>query len=1097
MPTQMLCVVFTDIVDSTGLWTRLGPHSADIVRREHFTTLRETAARHGGREVKNLGDGLMVAFTSPSAALAAVVAMQQAVERQNRDAPEPIGLRIGISVGEILDEDGDSFGDPVVEAARLCAAAEGGEILVAAAVRTMAGRRVALPFTDLGDLALKGLPDPTPTLRLHWVPSEPEPERVPLPARLAGQAPVLFGRTSEQEWLGRALSAAVGGRRQVVFIGGEPGIGKTTLTADLARRAAEAGAAVCYGRAEKDMGIPYQPFIEALQHYVEHAPADVLRTHVDDHGGELTRLVPALARQVPDCPPASTTDPDTERYLTFGAVTGLLERATAVGPMVLVLDDLHWADMPTVRLLRYVTGTLAAGSLLLIGTYRSTEVTESHPLADALVDLRREPGVSRIDLTGLTVEDVGALVASAAGHAIEDPASARLIDSLARDTGGNPFFVWEMIRHVVDSGGVVQDAGGRWTVTDRLMRSGLPQGLHDVVGQRVSRLGANGLRLLSLAAVMGNDIEAPLLSVVAEMGEDEVLELLDEARTAAIVTEAEEGSSRFSFVHAIIANVLYDRLGVSRRARAHRKIAEAMEAHYGKDPAHAAQVAYHWIQGHDDDKALEFTRRAGMAALDALAPDEAVRWLEDALGRQAQHRPDDLPLRCDLLTALGSAQELTGDPAFRKNLLDASRLAADLDDPERLAAAVLANNRGNFSATGTVDEERLEALEAALARASDPAVTARLFATACIERYFGASYDERLAMLRRAKELTPLDDPATAVSVYNLAVEVVRHPAQLAERLEDTALLLSLAEGLGDPAALLWAVGHRMRATFEAGMVEESEHLFSRLQSLAAEIGQPALLWQAGYSLAQRTLLHGDHAEGERLATAAFELASSSGEPDALAYYLAQMDQVLWLQGRGGEVADSLAQGLEENPGLPAFGAALARALAQGERWDEAARVLGAAASDNFTCLRADMLWSTGTAMYAEAAIQLHEPMAAAMLFEQLRPYPDQIAFTGATCEGAISHYLGALATVLGRYDEAEAYFDAADRWNAAADAPFMACRTQVERGRMLLRRRASGDGARAATILDGARRAADARGFGGVSRLAAALVAGADTPEA
>jgi class 3 adenylate cyclase len=1088
MPTQMLCVVFTDIVDSTGLWTRLGPEAADL-RRTHFATLREIAVRGAGREVKNLGDGLMVVFTSPSAALTSVVAMQQAVERHNLTGPEPIGLRIGVSVGEILDEDGDHFGEPVVEAARLCARAEGGEILVSAGTKTMAGSRVAFEFVSRGDLALKGLPDPTPTLQLMWEPAEPDLATVPLPARLAGGRANLFGRASELAQLGGLFAEATAGKRQVVIVSGEPGIGKTSLTAEIARQAADAGAAVCYGRSEKDLGVPYQPFIEALQHYVAHAPPDVLRAHVEDHGGELSRLVPTLMRHMPECPAPSTTDPDTERYLTFGAVAGLLQAATRNGPVVLVLDDLHWSDKPTMQLLRFVTSALTTEPLLIIGTYRTTDVTDAHPLTDTLMDLRREGGVSRMELSGLSVHDVGALVESVAGHQIDDHDSEAMIASLTRDTGGNPFFVWEMLRHVVDSGGVAQDADGRWVVTDQLLRTGFPQSLHEVVDQRVLRLGTDGVRVLSLAAVIGTDIETELLSAVADISEDEVIDLLEEAQKAAIVVEVDGGTPQFSFVHALIANVLYDGLGTARRVRAHKKIAEAIEGYHGEDPGRAAQLAYHWVEAGDELKALEFTRRAGLAALDAMAPDEAVRWLDDALARQAELRDDDLVLRCDLLIALGTAQGLAGDSEFRKNLLDASRLAAELDDSDRMAAAALANNRGNFSATGVVDEERLEALEAALTRASDPAITARLFATSCIERYFGSTFDERLAMLRRAKELAVLDDPATVVSVYNLAVEVVRHPAQLAERLEDTVLLLSLARDLGDPAALWWAVGHRMRATFEAGMVEESGDLFTWLQSLASDIGQPALLWQAGYSKAQRTLLHGDHVEGERLAAAAFELASSSGEPDALAYYLAQLDQVLWLQGRGGEAADSLAQGLEENPGLPAFGAALARALVQGGRWEEAAQVLGSAADGDFTCLRPDLLWTTGMAMYAEAAIQLSDRSAAATLFEQLRPYSDQVAFTGATCDGALSHYLGALATVLDRYDEAELYFDDADRWNAAAKAPFMACRTGLERGRMLLRRAAPGDAARAGTVLDDARRSADAGGFSGVSRQAVDLV--------
>jgi len=534
---------------------------------------------------------------------------------------------------------------------------------------------------------------------------------------------------------------------------------------------------------------------------------------------------------------------------------------------------------------------------------------------------------------------------------------------------------------------------------------------------------------------------------------------------------------------------LYEDLGPTRPARGHRLVAVALEDLCGGRPgARVGELARHWfaaMEPKDLAKALDYSRRAADAALDGLAPGDALRYYRQALTLHAQAPDPDPVLGIDLAIGLGTAQRQTGDPAFRDTLLDATRRAAALGDARRMAVAALANNRGNFSATGAVDEERLEALEAAWEQAPDPAISARLFATACIEKYFGTSYDERLALLRRAKELAALNDPATVVSVYNLAVEVVRHPAQLAERLEDTALSLSLAKDLDDPAALLWAVGYRMWATFEAGMVEESEQLFAWLQALATEIGQPALLWQAGYTRAQRALLHGDHAEGERLASAAYELASQSGEPDALAYYLAQVDQVLWLQGRGGEAADSLQQGLKENPGLPAFGAALARALVQGERWDEAAAVLDDAAAGEFTCLRADFLWATGMAMYAEAAVQLQDRSAAAMLFAQLLAYPDQIAFTGATCEGSLAHYLGALATVLGRYDEAEAFFDTADRWNDAARAPFMASRTQLERGRMLLRRSGAGDGDRARALLEDARRSADARGFAGVRRQA------------
>jgi hypothetical protein len=379
-------------------------------------------------------------------------------------------------------------------------------------------------------------------------------------------------------------------------------------------------------------------------------------------------------------------------------------------------------------------------------------------------------------------------------------------------------------------------------------------------------------------------------------------------------------------------------------------------------------------------------------------------------------------------------------------------------------------------------------LEAALAQAPDPVLAARLFAMVVSERTFDASFEERTDLLRRAKELVPPDHPATLVSVYNLVVEIIRHPRQLSERLEDTDVSLSVARGLGDPVALFWAVGHRMRATFEAGLVEESELLFQEMQAIASGIGEPALLWQARYALALRTLLHGDAERGDRLAADAYEMGESAGQPDALMYYMAQVDMSLWMQGRLHEVTDALRESMIEHPGVPGFRAALTRALAHGGQFDEAAELLGEAREKLFGDIPEDLIWAHGITTYAESAVLLDDVASAGILADLLTPYADQVSFTGANCNGHISHHLGALATVLGSYEEAEDCFDTASRWNAAADAPHLGCLTDVRWASMLLRRRLPGDVQRAETLLDQAGGLARAKGFAGVLRDVEAL---------
>ena len=311
--TDIVTILFTDLVQSTDTLARLGEEKAEELRRTYFGLLRDAVGSHRGTEVKNLGDGLMVVFPSASDAVACAVAMQQALERHNRTGGEALHMRVGVAVGEATCEEADYFGTPVVEASRLCATADAAQILVTDMVRVLAGSRGGHQFEPLGPVQLKGLPDPVPVQHIRWERARSE---VPLPPRLAPKTRGVFvGRQPEGDTLERAWKAAQQGERQVVFLAGEPGIGKTRLATEIALRAHREGGVVLLGTCDEDLGLPYQPFVEALRHLVTAGPADELRDALAERGrrahppdpGVTPARCPASRRPSPPTPRPSDT----------------------------------------------------------------------------------------------------------------------------------------------------------------------------------------------------------------------------------------------------------------------------------------------------------------------------------------------------------------------------------------------------------------------------------------------------------------------------------------------------------------------------------------------------------------------------------------------------------------------------------------------------------------------------------------------------------------------------------------------------------------------------------------------------------------------
>ena len=436
---------------------------------------------------------------------------------------------------------------------------------------------------------------------------------------------------------------------------------------------------------------------------------------------------------------------------------------------------------------------------------------------------------------------------------------------------------------------------------------------------------------------------------------------------------------------------------------------------------------------------------------------------------------------------LGTAQRQTGDPAFRDTLLDAAHRAADLGDTDRLVAAALANDRGIFSAFGVIDDEKVAILEAALEglRASD-AHRPLALANLCEELAWRTQLERRSALADEAIALAEASgDDVTRVRVLNHVTLPLLVPPLLDQSLERTAQSLALAERVGDPALLFWAATMRRIAAACASDFEELDRCLRIAGSQAERLDQPTLNWLQTFSRATRALVAGDADLAEQLATEALQIGTESGEPDAAGIFGPQLMGVAFIRGTMGELVTIIEQSATENPGVPSFVAALALAQVEGGDTDAARHLLEEFASTDFE-LPSDFVWLTGMTCYAEAAIECRDPKYAEPMLERLSPWSGRLASDAVTSMGPVDQFLGGLATVIGRYDEANAYFAQCSSFCDRVGAKFFAARTDLSWGRMLTERQAPGDIEKARDLLTKAHTGAATYGYGTVERRSA-----------
>ena len=599
-------MLVADIVDSTRLNTGLGQERADEVRHMVFDRFDDATMTHGGKLIKTMGDGCLVTFGGASEGIAAGLDMINSCDRLARHVAG-LKLRVGIAVGDLTEENGDVFGDAVVVASRLCSAAAPGQVLVTDIVRGLAGNRGGFEWERVGDLFLKGIQEPVAASAARAACEETTKLRMPhAPRSRPGE--LFVGRAEELELLTTAWKdSASEDHRRTVLVAGEPGVGKTRLVASLARKVDDADGLVLYACCAEDLAVPYQPFADALRVSIENAPRDLLKEHIAAHGGELRRLFPKF-----DAPAPIDASPEVERLRLFGAVSDFLLRLAAEHPVTFVIDDIHWAAPATLQLLKHLVTDDDPAPLLFLLTYRDTEVDRRHPLAAMLGDISGGAGIDRVSLSGLNRHEMEWMVEAASGDDLDDD-GVNLAESLYERTSGNPFFAGQVLRHMAESGALVHGLDG-WEA--RTADLDLPEGVLDVVGRRLSRLGEDANDVLALGAIVGQSFTRFVLQ--RAVGIDDVDAALEEAVRARLLTD--NGRGAYTFAHAIVRDALLRELSTMTRARQHHTVAMALLDVYGADDAtHVHDLAYHFIE------AALVGDLKNLARFSIAAADECIR----------------------------------------------------------------------------------------------------------------------------------------------------------------------------------------------------------------------------------------------------------------------------------------------------------------------------------------------------------------------------------------------------------------------------------------------------------------------------------------
>ncbi len=884
--------------------------------------------------------------------------------------------------------------------------------------------------------------------------------------------PPFVGRTAELQTLRQSI-----GDGRLVLICGEAGIGKTRIAEELAQETGDHAAVVHWGRCWEGEGTPaFWPWTQILRAHLRAEGPDAIHGQHADAIARLAALVPEIGDRSTPGYGIPDADPTHARFQLFDAVVSLFRTAATSRPVVLVLEDLHWADLPSLALLQYVTRELGASPILIIATYRNTSATDASALSNAVADLSRHRHCVQLALQGLDEDDVRILVTDRLGAT-----TTEFIHAVMRKTAGNPFFLTQLLQLLARE--------PRSSLSD-LPALGIPDGVRDALRQRLRGLEPSSRALLETAAVIGDEFALATLHALELSPPEALLRALGDAVSRGIVGESPDKPGQYDFTHALIREALYDDLPLAHRVDIHTRVGEALERCYGASAGqHAAELAHHFLVAAVADtgtRAISYAMRAGDHASRLLAYEQAVAWHRAALDTITAWQPADQHATAAASLALGEAQVRAGLPKEAEETFHrVVALARTLHLPEMLGRAALGLGQVDRvqEQLGGLLDEALNALNA-----TDSSLRARLLSLRAIVLYWAqpeeqkrALSDDAIAMARR------LDDVPTLTYVLSSRIASLSGPDDVELRLDAATEMSALGERCGDREVGMvgfgWSIADRL-ALGQIGRVRQDVETFAER---ARTVKHPYHVWWSTILTTMCTILEGRFDEGERLVHEALALGQRAVATDASHVFAGQLYALRIEQERLRELEPIMRSIADEFPAISGARCGLALLYAETDRPAEAAIELERLAENDFEAMPRNPEWLSSIAVLAQTTALLPGSPYAARLYDLMRPYEHLVIVSGlgSLCAGAVAHFLGMLAGRLERWTAAAEHLEQGLRLHTRIGAPVWMAYTHYEAAVLAA---ATGDRTRAETAMAHAARIGDEFGMPRLHRKLGAL---------
>ncbi len=781
------------------------------------------------------------------------------------------------------------------------------------------------------------------------------------------------GRAAELAALRSRIDEARAGRGSLALVSGESGIGKTRLAEEIARYAAGAGMRTLWGACWSGEGAPsFWPWIQILRSYARDAEAAALIAG-SAPAEDLAHLVPELF-PAPPGRAEQALDPDQQQFRVFDSLATVLRKAGDARPLLVVVDDLHWADPSSVAFLNFLAREMRDTRALLIGTHREQRKGHDHPL------VRLPHDVHRLRLRGLSLPDTARLISATTGH---DPGPS-VVEATHRRTGGNPFYIREVAHLLEASGGEI------------------PSTVSEAVWAGLKTLSDPTLGVLSASSIAGAEFEAAIIAHAIGEQPDVVRTRLDEAVADGVVVEKRRLVGLYAFSHDLVRETLSDQLGPPSRADLHGRLGEAIEAVAGANlDARLGELSHHFLNGRPEDrpKALEYSRRAGEHALKQHLYGDGLEHFARAL-----EVAEDESQRLMLTLSLGDAAVRAGEwPRATEAFMAAAELARRLGRPEELARAALGLGAGlgGFEVR-LFDQRQIDLLVEAMAAlpVADSSLLAWIMARLSVALSYTGSEERRVELSKEAVAMARrVRDPAALAYALSTYCDTIATPEHLDERLEASAEMVRLAREAGDRELELLAHRFRVESLFQAGDIPGLDAEIETYSRLSEVLRQPLSQWYVPLFRGARALLEGRFKDSERLAAQALEMGERAHSMNArMMADFTQLTETYRQEGRFEDMEVQWRRFVEAYPEMASAADWIAFALAtvgQGDQAKARADLERLAASGALTMLGGGGMWIVMTAFMAEVAAAVRSVPAAEILYEALSPFGPQLVVCG------------------------------------------------------------------------------------------------------